>query len=123
MEAINHQTSFAKEGPKPGRACKQAEGMSRSTISGIENNTVAEIGIRVEAILNLLGQTLTSAPLLKTFNARRFEGGGNSMANDALDVSCTRQIRRLASWREQTRQRTQQPSGTAQRRVTSRRYL
>jgi transcriptional regulator with XRE-family HTH domain len=34
-------------------------GMSRSTISSIENNTVAEIGIRkVEAILNLLGQTL-----------------------------------------------------------------
>lgn len=41
-------------------------GMSRSTISSIENNTVAEIGIRkVEAILNLLGQTLTSVPLRK----------------------------------------------------------
>lgn len=36
-------------------------GMSRSTISGIENNTVPEIGIRkVEAILNVLGYTLTA---------------------------------------------------------------
>lgn len=36
-------------------------GMSRSTISGIENNTVPEIGIRkVEAILNMLGYTLTA---------------------------------------------------------------
>ncbi|HCN45027.1 MAG TPA: transcriptional regulator [Pseudomonas sp.] len=36
-------------------------GMSRSTISGIENNTVTEIGIRkVEAILNTLGDTLAA---------------------------------------------------------------
>lgn len=39
-------------------------GMSRSTISSIENNTVAEIGIRkVEAILNLLGHTLAAVPM------------------------------------------------------------
>lgn len=38
-------------------------GMSRSTISSIENNTVPEIGIRkVEAILNLLGHTLAAVP-------------------------------------------------------------
>lgn len=36
-------------------------GMSRSTISSIENNTVAEIGIRkVEAILNVFGHTLAA---------------------------------------------------------------
>ena len=39
-------------------------GMSRSTISSIENNTIAEIGIRkVEAILNLLGHTLSAVPM------------------------------------------------------------
>ncbi|MEC4242145.1 MULTISPECIES: helix-turn-helix domain-containing protein [Pseudomonas] len=39
-------------------------GMSRSTISSIENNTIAEIGIRkVEAILNLLGHTLAAVPM------------------------------------------------------------
>lgn len=38
-------------------------GMSRATISGIENNTVAEIGIRkVEAILNGFGYELTAVP-------------------------------------------------------------
>lgn len=37
--------------------------MSRATISGIENGTVSEIGIRkVEAILNLLGHTLAVVP-------------------------------------------------------------
>ncbi|MDH4602434.1 MULTISPECIES: helix-turn-helix domain-containing protein [Pseudomonas syringae group] len=37
--------------------------MSRATISGIENGTVPEIGIRkVEAILNLLGHTLAVIP-------------------------------------------------------------
>ena len=36
-------------------------GMSRSTISSIENNTVTEIGIRkVEAILNVFGYTLAA---------------------------------------------------------------
>lgn len=38
-------------------------GMSRATISGIENNTLPEIGIRkVEAILNGFGYELTAAP-------------------------------------------------------------
>lgn len=38
-------------------------GMSRATISGIENNTVSEIGIRkVEAILNGFGYELTAVP-------------------------------------------------------------
>ena len=38
-------------------------GMSRSTISSIENNTIAEIGIRkVEMILNVFGYTLTAKP-------------------------------------------------------------
>lgn len=55
-------------------------GMSRSTISSIENNTVAEIGIRkVEAILNLLGQTLTAVPLrrrptLDDLKEKKFHG-------------------------------------------------
>lgn len=41
-------------------------GMSRATISGIENNTIAEVGIRkVEAILNSLGYTLAGAPVRK----------------------------------------------------------
>jgi transcriptional regulator with XRE-family HTH domain len=36
-------------------------GMSRATISGIENNTIAEVGIRkVEAILNGFGYELTA---------------------------------------------------------------
>ena len=35
--------------------------MSRATISGIENNTIAEVGIRkVEAILNGFGYELTA---------------------------------------------------------------
>lgn len=34
--------------------------MSRTTISGIENNSIPEVGVRkVEAILNSLGYTLT----------------------------------------------------------------
>lgn len=38
-------------------------GMSRATISGIENNTVPEVGIRkVAAILEGLGYELTAAP-------------------------------------------------------------
>ncbi|MCJ8205696.1 helix-turn-helix transcriptional regulator [Pseudomonas sp. RGM2987] len=36
-------------------------GMSRATISGIENNTIPEVGIRkVEAILNGFGYELTA---------------------------------------------------------------
>ncbi|MFJ4248916.1 transcriptional regulator [Pseudomonas sp. DTU12.3] len=45
------------------QALAQQYGMSRSTISGIENNTIAEIGLRkVEAILNGFGYELTAAP-------------------------------------------------------------
>jgi transcriptional regulator with XRE-family HTH domain len=37
--------------------------MSRATISGIENNTISEIGLRkVEAILNGFGYELTAVP-------------------------------------------------------------
>lgn len=38
-------------------------GMSRATISGIENNTIPEVGIRkVAAILEGLGYELTASP-------------------------------------------------------------
>ncbi|MBA1280255.1 helix-turn-helix domain-containing protein [Stutzerimonas stutzeri] len=38
-------------------------GMSRATISAIENGTVTEIGIRkVEAVLQVLGYTLVAVP-------------------------------------------------------------
>ncbi|MNW00379.1 helix-turn-helix protein [compost metagenome] len=41
----------------------QKYGMSRATISGIENNTIPEIGLRkVEAILNGFGYELTAVP-------------------------------------------------------------
>lgn len=41
----------------------QKYGMSRATISGIENNTISEIGLRkVEAILNGFGYELTAVP-------------------------------------------------------------
>ncbi|NVZ53690.1 helix-turn-helix domain-containing protein [Pseudomonas sp. B6002] len=41
----------------------ERHGMSRATISGIENNTVPEIGIRkVAAILEGLGYELTAVP-------------------------------------------------------------
>jgi len=41
--------------------------MSRSTISGIENNTISEIGLRkVEAILNGFGYELTAVPRRST---------------------------------------------------------
>jgi HTH-type transcriptional regulator/antitoxin HipB len=42
-------------------------GMSRATISGIENNTLSEIGLRkVEAILNSFGYELTAVPRQST---------------------------------------------------------
>lgn len=42
----------------------QAVGMSRATISGLENNTVAEVGLRkVESVLNALGYSITAAPV------------------------------------------------------------
>ncbi|MCX2543202.1 helix-turn-helix transcriptional regulator [Pseudomonas sp. COW5] len=45
------------------QALAQQYGMSRATISGIENNTVSEIGLRkVEAILNGFGYELTAVP-------------------------------------------------------------
>lgn len=46
------------------QALAQRYGMSRATISGIENNTISEIGLRkVEAILNGFGYELTAVPL------------------------------------------------------------
>ncbi|WP_311884863.1 MULTISPECIES: helix-turn-helix transcriptional regulator [unclassified Pseudomonas] len=45
------------------QALAQQYGMSRATISGIENNTIAEIGLRkVEAILNGFGYELAAVP-------------------------------------------------------------
>jgi len=45
------------------QALAKQYGMSRSTISGIENNTLSEIGLRkVEAILNGFGYELTAVP-------------------------------------------------------------
>ena len=45
------------------QALAQQYGMSRATISGIENNTIAEIGLRkVEAILSGFGYELTAIP-------------------------------------------------------------
>ncbi|WP_326430300.1 helix-turn-helix transcriptional regulator (plasmid) [Stutzerimonas frequens] len=39
-------------------------GMSRATISGIENNTIPEVGVRkLEAILQVLGHSLVAVPL------------------------------------------------------------
>ncbi|WP_095185514.1 helix-turn-helix transcriptional regulator [Pseudomonas sp. Irchel 3H9] len=41
----------------------ERHGMSRATISGIENNTIPEVGIRkVAAILEGLGYELTATP-------------------------------------------------------------
>lgn len=41
----------------------QRHGMSRATISGIENNTIPEVGIRkVAALLEGLGYELTATP-------------------------------------------------------------
>jgi transcriptional regulator with XRE-family HTH domain len=43
------------------QALAQQYGMSRATISGIENNTIAEVGLRkIEAILNGFGYELTA---------------------------------------------------------------
>ncbi|KPU56938.1 helix-turn-helix family protein [Pseudomonas fluorescens] len=45
------------------QALAQKYGMSRATISGIENNAISEIGLRkVEAILNGFGYELTAVP-------------------------------------------------------------
>lgn len=56
--------SLRKERKLSQQALAEQYGMSRSTISGIENNTVSEIGLRkVEAILNGFGYELTAVPL------------------------------------------------------------
>ena len=55
--------SLRKERKLTQQALANQYGMSRSTISGIENNTLSEIGIRkVEAILNGFGYELTAVP-------------------------------------------------------------
>ena len=56
--------SLRKERKLSQQALAEQYGMSRSTISGIENNTVSEIGLRkVEATLNGFGYELTAVPL------------------------------------------------------------
>ncbi|MHC8364616.1 helix-turn-helix domain-containing protein [Pseudomonas sp. ZT5P21] len=55
--------SLRKEQKLSQQALASRYGMSRSTISGIENNTLSEIGLRkVEAILNGFGYELTAVP-------------------------------------------------------------
>ncbi|RLU05933.1 transcriptional regulator [Pseudomonas prosekii] len=59
--------SLRKEKKLSQAALAQQYGMSRTTISGIENNTIAEVGIRkVEAILNGFGYELTAVPRQST---------------------------------------------------------
>ncbi|KQN40116.1 XRE family transcriptional regulator [Pseudomonas sp. Leaf48] len=49
------------------QALAEQYGMSRSTISGIENSSISEIGLRkVEAILNGFGYELTAVPRQST---------------------------------------------------------
>ncbi|WP_322617717.1 helix-turn-helix transcriptional regulator [Pseudomonas sp. BIC9C] len=55
--------TLRKERKLSQHALAQQYGMSRATISGIENNTLSEIGLRkVEAILNGFGYELTAVP-------------------------------------------------------------
>ncbi|CAI8767519.1 helix-turn-helix protein [compost metagenome] len=55
--------SLRKEQKLSQQALGKQYGMSRSTISGIENNTISEIGLRkVEAILNGFGYELIAVP-------------------------------------------------------------
>jgi len=55
--------TLRKERKLSQQALAQQYGMSRATISGIENNTLSEIGLRkVEAILNGFGYELTAVP-------------------------------------------------------------
>ena len=59
--------SLRKERKLSQQALAEQYGMSRSTISGIENNTISEIGLRkVEAILNGFGYELTAVPRRST---------------------------------------------------------
>ncbi|MCX2901262.1 helix-turn-helix domain-containing protein [Pseudomonas mandelii] len=55
--------SLRKDRKMSQQALANQYGMSRSTISGIENNTISEIGLRkVEAILNGFGYELAAVP-------------------------------------------------------------
>lgn len=54
----------------------ERHGMSRATISGIENNTIPEVGIRkVEAILEGLGYELTATPKRRRKNLDELRSG------------------------------------------------
>ncbi|MHC8392165.1 helix-turn-helix domain-containing protein [Pseudomonas sp. LB3P93] len=71
--------TLRKERKLSQQALAQQYGMSRSTISGIENNTIAEVGIRkVQAILNGFGYELTGVarrstrPTLDTLKTKSF---------------------------------------------------
>ncbi|PYY89575.1 transcriptional regulator [Pseudomonas sp. TKO26] len=55
--------TLRKERKLSQQALAEQYGMSRATISGIENNTITEIGLRkVEAILNGFGYELSAVP-------------------------------------------------------------
>ena len=55
----------------------QRHGMSRATISGIENNTIPEVGIRkVAAILEGLGYELTAIPRHRRKTLDELKSGG-----------------------------------------------
>ena len=55
----------------------QRHGMSRATISGIENNTIPEVGIRkVAAILEGLGYELTATPNPRRMTLDELKAGG-----------------------------------------------
>jgi HTH-type transcriptional regulator/antitoxin HipB len=54
----------------------QRHGMSRATISGIENNTIPEVGIRkVAAILEGLGYELTAIPKRRRMTLDELKSG------------------------------------------------
>ena len=55
----------------------QRHGMSRATISGIENNSIPEVGIRkVAAILEGLGYELTATPKRRRRTLDELKAGG-----------------------------------------------
>ncbi|AZE57335.1 Transcriptional Regulator, XRE family [Pseudomonas synxantha] len=55
----------------------QRHGMSRATISGIENDTIPEVGIRkVAAILGGLGYELTAIPRHRRKTLDELKAGG-----------------------------------------------
>ncbi|WP_243056097.1 helix-turn-helix domain-containing protein [Pseudomonas sp. BP01] len=55
----------------------QRHGMSRATISGIENNSIPEVGIRkVAAILEGLGYELTAMPKRRRRTLDELKAGG-----------------------------------------------